>query len=31
MGAKRDMDDDFSLNRLDLSGASATVGVHLRF
>jgi hypothetical protein len=25
------MDDDFSLNELDLSGWSATVGVHLRF
>jgi opacity protein-like surface antigen len=29
--AETDMDDDFSLNRLDLSGASVTVGVHLRF
>jgi opacity protein-like surface antigen len=29
--AKTDMDDDFSLNELDLSGWSATAGVHLRF
>jgi opacity protein-like surface antigen len=29
--AETDMDDDFSLNRLDLSGPSVTVGVHLRF
>ena len=29
--AETDMDDDFSLNRLDLSGGSVTVGVHLRF
>jgi opacity protein-like surface antigen len=29
--AETDMNDDFSLNRLDLSGASVTVGMHLRF
>ena len=29
--ARTRMNDDFSLNRLDLSGTSATLGVHLRF
>ena len=29
--ARTRMNDDFSENRLDLSGTSATVGVHLRF
>jgi len=29
--ARTRMDDDFSQNRLDLSGMSATLGVHLRF
>ena len=29
--ARTRMNDDFSLNRLELSGTSATVGVHLRF
>lgn len=29
--ARTRMNDDFSLNRVDLSGTSATLGVHLRF
>lgn len=29
--ARTKMDDDFALNRIDLSGTSVTVGVHLRF
>jgi len=28
---KKQMDDDFSRNRLDLNGASATIGIRLRF
>ena len=28
---KKHMDDDFDLNRLDLNGASATIGIRLRF
>jgi hypothetical protein len=28
---KKRMDDDFDLNRLDLNGASATIGIRLRF
>ena len=29
--ARTRMDDDFALNRIDLSGTSFTMGLHLRF
>jgi hypothetical protein len=31
LAPRQQMDDDFSLNQLDLSGTSATIGVRLRF